>query len=109
MSKEQTEHEVERKRTDEYRLPDKVILRTVDEGHVAKASILPFVDLPDVVIWGERIFSKTNLTKVEENGDKVPVYQESFAYTILHTEEDGDTFPVVEEGAAGGKEPDKEG
>lgn len=81
-------------RTDHHRTPIKCVLQTSDRRHVVTASVLPFKSWPEVMIWGSRIFIKTDRrTKVA--GDMVPIYAEGFPWTVLHTDELGDVFPTV--------------
>ena len=85
-------------RTDHYDMPTKAVLQTADGRHVATASILPFQSEPDVLMWGTRLFLKTDKTKGLNPMRKRPVYREAgFAYTVLHTDECGDAFTVIDE------------
>jgi hypothetical protein len=52
-------------------------------AHVAEASILPTLELPDVVVWGERVFiAHSRLVSP-------PVYRETFAAVAVSTLEGG--------------------
>jgi hypothetical protein len=42
----------------------------------------PFVVMPDVVTWRDRVFNKTDRTVVESDGSIVAEYSESFSFVI---------------------------
>ena len=54
---------------------------TVKGDLVKHVHILPFEKLPDVLVWGSRLFQL-------KSSDVLPVYEECFAYFITGLEEE---------------------
>jgi hypothetical protein len=55
-----------------------VTLQTHDRRHVTRAEVPPFIIMPTVLIWGQRVFT------LDADGDPMnPVYVEAeFTYTV---------------------------
>jgi hypothetical protein len=63
-------------------------LYTKDGGYVETVNLPPFQQLPDVVIWGTRIFQfKSGLDfEPKEAKENAPVYVEAFAWAVIDLE-----------------------
>lgn len=59
----------------------KVRLAIRDGGHVANVSIPPFVKLPEVLVWGQRMFAFHSELKADGEPCSVE-YREIFAFWI---------------------------
>jgi hypothetical protein len=53
-----------------------VQLVTADGGYVGKFQIPPFQKLPEVLVWGSRVFH------LDAPGE-IPIYREVFAFAIV--------------------------
>ena len=69
-----------------------VLLQTADGEHVATARTLPYEVWPEVMLWGERVFVKTDLAQVSSDGKAAPIYREGFMNVVLYTDEYGPVF-----------------
>lgn len=58
----------------------KIRLETEDGRFVCVGTIPPFRTLPEVVIWGQRIFQ---LQTVQPDTDRLPLYREAFTAVIV--------------------------
>jgi hypothetical protein len=58
----------------------KVKLYTGDDGYVVTAIIPPFDPMPDILLWGARVFKYVTHER----------YNECFAVAVVKTEEFGD-------------------
>jgi hypothetical protein len=68
----------------------RVRLAIRDGGHVAEVEIPPFQSLPDVIVWGDRVFSFHMSMDIDGEMCRAE-YREVFCYVILPAtrEEDG--------------------
>lgn len=63
----------------------RVRLGTWEGNHVADATIPPFQKRPDVLIWGDRVF--THHAEVARDGDDVTQeYRECFAVAVIEVD-----------------------
>lgn len=62
-------------------------LETANGDYVITGIIPPFQTLPEVVIWGERVFRLAS-----DDGEATPVYREVFFVAVVQTRLDGVAF-----------------
>ena len=60
----------------------KIKLVTAAKELVAVHTIPPFNAPPDIIMWGVRVFSKTDASEGQSDGTFMYVYVEGFAYAI---------------------------
>lgn len=64
----------------------KVKLFTADGGFVHEQTIPWFKAPPDIVIWGERFFSRADTSEAERDGTIAHRYAEGFTYALVPAE-----------------------
>ena len=73
-------------------VPRRVRLQTSNGAFVHEQTIPPFNAAPDIIVWGLRLFRRTDLNEIDEHGVHVSVYSEGFAYALVPHDQSADVF-----------------